>query len=123
MEYKKEQIAKEQEAKKKAEQDAKDRQPGHCTILNSAGGGTFSLLETSIETKTNAKKVNLRRSTSKRVLLTNRQHIAFWDMVKGPLMNFGQQAIGGLLNNPSNDPQYKQQILACIALKNSTTFN
>merc|ERR1711990_338743 len=44
VEYKKEQIAKEQEAKKKAEQDAKDRQPGHCTILNSAGGGTFSLL-------------------------------------------------------------------------------
>ena len=45
MEYKKEQIEKEQEAKKKAEQDEKDRQPGHCTILSSAGGGTFSLIE------------------------------------------------------------------------------
>ena len=45
VEYKKEQIAKEQEAKRKAEQDAKDRQPGHCTILNSAGGGHSASLK------------------------------------------------------------------------------
>ena len=24
-------------------------------------------------------------------------------------MSFGQQAIGGLMNNPSNDPQYKHK--------------
>merc|ERR1712072_881224 len=70
VEYKKEQIAKEQEAKKKAEQDEKDRQPGHCTILNSAGGGTFSLLEakSTINVELKAKNNNMLLKKNMKVL-------------------------------------------------------
>merc|ERR1712224_1179412 len=90
-----EQAAKEREAKRKAEQDQKDRQPGHCRILNSAGGGTFTLLETGMG-KGNMK---LRRS-----LLNLRGKF-----IGQALGGFAQQAIGGLLNNPSNDPKYKEE--------------
>ena len=46
VEAKKEQMKKEADAKKKAEQAKKDSRPGRCKVENSAGGGTFSFIET-----------------------------------------------------------------------------
>merc|ERR1712124_227190 len=85
----------EENEKKIEEQAAKEREPGHCRILNSAGGGTFTLLETGMG-KGNMK---LRRS-----LLNLRGKF-----IGQALGGFAQQAIGGLLNNPSNDPKYKEE--------------
>ena len=117
MEYKKEQIAKEQEAKKKAEQDAKDRQPGHCTILNSAGGGTFSLLEakSTINVELKAKNNNMLLKKNMKVLRRTTKFVGqLFNAAKGPVMNFGKEAIGGLFHKsgPSSEEKdkYKQQM-------------